>query len=248
MLPSVTDREITLIEDCAHTLGAKWDGTHTGRFGTVGCFSLQSYKHINAGEGGVLVTDDPDIAAKAILYSGSYMLYGQNGAAPAEEVFARYADSIPNLSLRMSEITAALAIPQIEQLETRAATWNARYRDLAELLAAIDRVEVPARDAREQYVGSSIQFALSRLSANQIAAVVDRCQARGVGIKWFGRPEPVGFTSQFEHWGYAPAATPMENTRHVLAGLCDMRIPLGLTYPECVLIARIISESIEEVL
>ncbi len=54
---------LTLIEDCAHTMGAGWDGRLTGTFGVAGCFSLQSYKHANAGEGGLLVTDDADLAA-----------------------------------------------------------------------------------------------------------------------------------------------------------------------------------------
>ena len=44
---------ITLVEDCAHTMGAKWDGRHTGTWGLIGCYSAQTYKHINAGEGGL---------------------------------------------------------------------------------------------------------------------------------------------------------------------------------------------------
>ncbi|MCM0020414.1 MAG: aminotransferase class I/II-fold pyridoxal phosphate-dependent enzyme, partial [Tagaea sp.] len=68
-------RGLRVIEDCAHTMGAGWKGKPTGTWGLAGCFSLQSYKHANAGEGGLLVTSDPDLAARAILMSGSYMLY-----------------------------------------------------------------------------------------------------------------------------------------------------------------------------
>ncbi len=78
---------ITVIEDCAHTMGASWAGKPTGTYGRVGCYSLQAYKHINGGEGGLLVTDDADIAARAILHSGSYMLYGQHRLRPSDEVF-----------------------------------------------------------------------------------------------------------------------------------------------------------------
>ncbi len=49
---------LTVIEDCAHTMGASWDGKPTGTFGAVGCFSAQTFKHINSGEGGLLVADD----------------------------------------------------------------------------------------------------------------------------------------------------------------------------------------------
>lgn len=42
---------ITLIEDCAHTMGARWNGKLSGSFGTAACFSTQTYKHMNSGEG-----------------------------------------------------------------------------------------------------------------------------------------------------------------------------------------------------
>ncbi|MEM7172568.1 MAG: DegT/DnrJ/EryC1/StrS family aminotransferase, partial [Pseudomonadota bacterium] len=78
---------LIVIEDCAHTMGAGWDGRLTGGFGKAACFSTQTFKHINSGEGGLMVTDDEDIAARAILFSGSYMLYEQHRARPNADVF-----------------------------------------------------------------------------------------------------------------------------------------------------------------
>ena len=63
--------EITVIEDCAHTMGAKWKGIRSGNFGRIACFSTQTYKHLNSGEGGLLTTDDPEVAARAVIASGS---------------------------------------------------------------------------------------------------------------------------------------------------------------------------------
>ncbi|NOR29900.1 MAG: aminotransferase class I/II-fold pyridoxal phosphate-dependent enzyme, partial [Sulfitobacter sp.] len=57
---------VTVIEDCAHTMGAAWNGVPSGRHGAIGCYSCQTYKHVNAGEGGLLVTDDAEMAARAI--------------------------------------------------------------------------------------------------------------------------------------------------------------------------------------
>ena len=74
--------EVTMIEDCAHTMGAFWKGKRSGNFGKVAAFSAQTYKHINSGEGGLLTTDDPFIAARAIIMSGSYMLYGSPRRCP----------------------------------------------------------------------------------------------------------------------------------------------------------------------
>ncbi|MFO7770919.1 MAG: aminotransferase class I/II-fold pyridoxal phosphate-dependent enzyme, partial [Roseovarius gahaiensis] len=58
-----TARDIPVIEDAAHSLGTTWAGRNIGTIGRVGCFSFQSYKLVNAGEGGIMVTDDADLVA-----------------------------------------------------------------------------------------------------------------------------------------------------------------------------------------
>jgi len=108
---------VTLIEDCAHTMGAAWAGRKSGSFGRVGCFSTQTYKHINSGEGGLLVTDDSELFARAVLLSGSYMLYGRNGTAPDESYFSKAKYQTPNCSGRMDNLRAAILRPQLEQLD-----------------------------------------------------------------------------------------------------------------------------------
>ena len=65
---------IPIVEDCSHAPGARFNGKLTGRLGNVGCWSLQGSKPISAGEGGVLVTDDPQVFERACLVSqGSRM-------------------------------------------------------------------------------------------------------------------------------------------------------------------------------
>ena len=66
------ERDIPVIEDAAHSLGTLWDNKKIGTIGKVGCFSFQSYKMINAGEGGMLISNDPDLIARAIIMSGAY--------------------------------------------------------------------------------------------------------------------------------------------------------------------------------
>jgi dTDP-4-amino-4,6-dideoxygalactose transaminase len=239
---------LVLIEDCAHTLGASWDGVKSGRFGAIGCFSLQAYKHINAGEGGILVTDNEDMAAMAILYSGSYMLYAQNGAAPPDDVFQRHYRNVPNLSCRMPEVTAAIARPQIALLDKRSGNWNRSYARLAELLSAVEGIVIPARDSREAFVASSIQFSLPGIDAAAIQEFVDRCTRQGVGIKWFGRSTPQGFTSTWEDWAYVRDVQELPLTRRMLDTLCDMRIPLDLAAEDCELIADIIGDALRQAL
>lgn len=236
---------LTMIEDCAHTMGARWNGRPTGRFGTIGCFSTQTFKHINSGEGGMLVTDDDDCAARAILYSGSYMLYGQHGSSPPEAVFDRWKMQTPNYSMRMSNLVACILRPQLREMPRRERLWNERYRWLEERLNRIDGIRVPARDRREQFVASSIQFHAEGMDAQRLQAFADNCTARGVAVKWFGRSTPMGYTSLHRHWGYLePQSLP--GTDQSLSDTCDMRIPLSLTEEHCNIIAAIIQDELSQ--
>lgn len=230
---------LTVIEDCAHTLGAHWKNRPTGTFGAAGCFSTQTFKHVNSGEGGLLVTDDDDIAARAILLSGSYMLHDQHGTTPPPEAIERNRYTTPNLSMRMSALTAAIVHPQLELLDERAAIWNDRYLRLAALLADDPRIRVPERHVDEHYVGSSIQFSVDGLDDSAMLEWLSLAEAHGVHVKWFGRPEPVGFTSRFDHWRFANQQT-LQATTAVLRGLCDLRIPLTMSADDCHVVAEII--------
>jgi dTDP-4-amino-4,6-dideoxygalactose transaminase len=238
---TICDRHgIALIEDCAHTMGARWDGRHTGTWGTVGCYSAQTYKHINSGEGGLLVTDDDDVAAQAILMSGCYMMYDQHLLKPAEDVFERWKYITPNFSLRMSNLEASLLRPQIGQLAERGRRWNRVYATLERELSKATHLTVPARDPREDFIASSIQFTLDFTPA-QIERFLKECTLRGLYIKWFGTPAPVAFTSNYEHWQYLDRKPDLPNSKAVLNQLFDLRTPISLTEDDCVLIGRIVS-------
>ncbi len=238
---------LIVIEDCAHTMGAKWGDRFTGTFGAIGCFSLQSYKHANAGEGGLLVTNDPDVAAKAILYSGSYMLYAQHKARPDLSFFEKHRGQIPNFSLRMSNLVAAIGRPQIPLLAERAAQWNARYRRLADGLSTIQNIRIPARPPKENYVMSSIQFSVKGLNPAEMETFLTACAGRGVFVKWFGRKEPVGFTSVQEHWKYVDQSQNLPQSARVLGEVCDMRIPLVLPLESCDTIVEVVRHCLNEV-
>jgi dTDP-4-amino-4,6-dideoxygalactose transaminase len=238
---------IALIEDCAHTMGAKWAGRYSGTFGRIGCYSTQTYKHINSGEGGLLVTDDDAIAAQAILYSGSYMFYDRHSSRPDRSIFETYKYEIPNLSLRMSNLQAALIRPQLKLLPARVRQWNERYRVLAEGLKQIAHIRVPARDSREDFVGSSIQFALEGTSKSEAEAFVSECNRRGVAVMWFGRTEPQGYTSSYHTWRYVERLPELRQTDGVLDFMCDMRIPLTFTMEDCTVLIQIIANAIHSI-
>ncbi len=240
--------DLVLLEDCAHTMGASWSNKKSGSFGIAGCFSTQTYKHINSGEGGLLVTDDPELMARAIIHSGSYMLYDRHSARPPLEIFESLKTMVPNYSRRMDNLRAAILRPQLKNLDRQRERWNSRYILLEQALNDIDGIVCPPRDVRESYVGSSIQFSLNDQDESVIRTFLDTCMTRGVELKWFGNKEPVGFTSGYASWKYFGDLPDLPNTNRILAVMCDMRIPLTFDLDDCAVIGKIIGEVAEDVL
>jgi len=230
---------VVVIEDCAHTMGATWRGVMSGRHGAMACYSTQTYKHLNAGEGGLITSADPTLMARAILLSGSYMLFDRHKASPPPEYFTTLQPEVPNVSGRMDNLRAAILRPQLAALPAQCAAWTERYRVVEDGLRDTPGLRLIDRPEEESFVGSSIQFQLPGWTPDRIMQVIERTGARGVELKWFGAKEPSGFTSRYDSWRYArPRHLP--RTDRVLAGLMDMRLPLTFSLDDCALIARII--------
>ena len=241
-LMSLADKAgVAVIEDCAHTMGAAWRDTKSGRHGIAGCYSTQTYKHINSGEGGLVVCDDADLMARATILSGSYMLYSRHIAGPAPEVYDDIRLDTPNCSGRMDNLRAAILRPQLARIDAYREAWNARYRAVEEELGNVAAIRLPRRPREETYVGSSIQFHLPDFGRRSIRDFLRRCTERGVEIKWFGAEQPVGYTSRHQSWRYLESQT-LPETDRVLDHLCDMRLPLTFSEADCRLIGEIIRD------
>jgi dTDP-4-amino-4,6-dideoxygalactose transaminase len=246
-LMAICDAEgVTVIEDCAHTMGASWGGVPSGRHGVFGCYSTQTYKHINSGEGGLLISDNPILMARAIMLSGSYMLFERHRAAPPAEVFADIKYETPNISGRMDHLRASILRPQLRDLTTQAERWNERYRVVETGLRNVPGLTLTDRPQKEGFVASSFQFLLLDWPADAVNDVIARCFSRGVELKWFGGSEPSGFTSRYDSWRYAQSER-MPETDRILAGIVDMRLPLTFSLDDCTLIADIIREEVSAV-
>lgn len=100
-------RGVICIEDAAHAPGAKMNGEYAGSFGDVSCFSLYATKPINAGEGGIILTDDPDVADLAKIYRN----YGR---------VANFGTSVcayQGYSWRLTEIQSAIGLGQVKRID-----------------------------------------------------------------------------------------------------------------------------------
>ena len=119
-------RGIFLLEDCAHAHGASWGGQKPGSWGDAGVFSLYATKTISTGEGGVLVSRRPELIEHALAY--------RNYGKPDFRVHG--------LNFRMSELTAALGLVQIERLPQIVDWKNAVAREFLDPVYA-SRLELP---------------------------------------------------------------------------------------------------------
>ena len=235
---------ICVIEDCAHTMGARWNGKRSGNFGHVAAFSTQTYKHMNSGEGGLLTTNDPLIAAKATIMSGSYMLYERHGAGPSADVFESIRTKMPNFSCRLDHLRAALIRSQMAHLDDNIARWNMLYNALDADLRTIDGISLPVRPQSEFFVGSSIQFRVDSIAKSDIPDFLSRCARRGVDLKWFGADRPTAFTSRYDSWEYLDDIPELPATKAALDKVIDMRVPLTFTTDDCAIITEIIKEEV----
>ena len=237
---------IKVLEDCAHTMGASWNGIKSGNFGQVAAFSLQTYQHMNTGEGGLVVTDDAEIAARLIMHSGSYMLYERHGAAPAPEVFENIRLVSANMSGRMDNMRAALGLAQLPNLDKNCERWNHRYNLLNAAIGAVSGVDIPTRDKRESFVGSSIQFRPTALKMDQMPDFIAACAAQGVELKWFGESQPKAFTSRYDSWHYISPMPHLPSTLEALDRTLDLRVPLTFDDEDCLLIGAVIAQVMAE--
>ncbi|WP_377186727.1 DegT/DnrJ/EryC1/StrS family aminotransferase [Ruegeria meonggei] len=245
-------RDIPVIEDAAHSLGTTWHGRNIGTIGKVGCFSFQSYKMINAGEGGILVTDDADLVARAVIMSGAYEHNWKKHKTPhgdnspeLEQAFARWQNQLPLYNLRMSNLSAAVIRPQIPELARRVRDGLANHDYVADRLNTSPHIHVPAPLAPERRAPDSIQFNLVDLSDEDTLAFATAAEARGVKVQVFGLSEDNA--RAFWNWQFLPEQIELPQTRAMLLKACDVRLPVRLTRKELDVIADILLASVGEV-
>jgi dTDP-4-amino-4,6-dideoxygalactose transaminase len=126
-------RGIPVIEDCAQAFLAQSDERPVGTLGTIGCFSLQQGKHITTGEGGLVVTDDDDLARRMFLFVNKGWGYGD--ANPDHYFIA--------LNNRMSELQGAVAAAQLGKLDEVVQLRRATAAWLTESLQDLPGIETP---------------------------------------------------------------------------------------------------------
>lgn len=225
---------IPVIEDAAHSLGTTWNGRNIGTIGRIGCFSFQSYKLINAGEGGIMVSDDADLIARAVIMSGAYE-HNWKKHAVLQDAFAKMQNQLPLYNLRMNTLSAAIIRPQLPELARRVADGRRNHDHVAAQLNQSNRLHVPGALPGEVRAPDSIQFNLLDFCAAQTARFVEGAAARGVKVQVFGQTRDNA--RAFWNWQFLGDVPDLPQTRTMLMAACDVRLPARLTLAECDYIA-----------
>ncbi len=236
---------IPVIEDAAHSLGTLWNGRNIGTIGKVGCFSFQSYKLVNAGEGGILVTDDPEIAARCVIMSGAYE-HNWKKHAGLQNSYMHWQNRLPLYNMRMQNLSAAVIRPQLPLVWDRVSAGRSNHDHVADRLNQSDWLDVPPPLAQEQRAPDSLQFNLmGQWSDAEARAFQDAAKTRGISVQIFGLSEDNA--RAFWNWKFIGDLPDMPMTRAMLMRACDLRLPARLKRAELDYIADALLSAVAQV-
>lgn len=126
-------RNIPVIEDCAQSFLASYDGQYVGTFGAIGCFSMQQGKHMTTGEGGLVVSNDEQLARRMFLLINKAWGYGD--ANPDHYFIA--------LNYRISELQGAVAVAQLDKLQSVVDRRVASADKLTAMIQSLAGIKAP---------------------------------------------------------------------------------------------------------
>ena len=242
-------RNIPVVEDAAHSLGTEWHGRKIGTIGKIGCFSFQSYKLVNAGEGGILITDDPEVAARCVIMSGAYESNWKKHPG-MQNSYMLWQNKLPLYNMRMQNLSAAVIRPQLPEVAARVAKGRAGHDRVAERLNESPSLVVPPALKPENRAPDSIQFNLDGdWTDAQALKFQSRAKSRGVTVQIFGLTE--GNARAFWNWEFlgpeSSSRADLPQTRAMLMRACDVRLPTRLTMDELDFIADAIHSAADDV-
>jgi dTDP-4-amino-4,6-dideoxygalactose transaminase len=159
---------LALVEDAAQAHGAAFDARPVGSFGVAGCFSLYATKNVTTGEGGVVTTSDPAVADRLRLLRNQGMR-------------ARYEYEIAGHNYRMTDLQAAVGLPQLRRIDELRSRRAANATFLTEGLAGVEGLVTPVVRPGRTHVFHQYTVRVTpaaRIGRDEVAAELAR---RGIG-------------------------------------------------------------------
>ncbi len=125
--------DLKVIEDAAQAHGSTYKGKKIGSIGDLGCFSFYPTKNMTTGEGGMVTTNDDELAEKASMIRA----HGES---------KRYEQSLLGYNYRMTDIAASIGLVQLKSIDKFNAKRNENAKYLSEGLADVDGITTPCVD------------------------------------------------------------------------------------------------------
>ena len=225
---------VPVIEDAVPALGAELRGRKLGTFGLAGCFSTQSDKSLNSGEGGFLITDDSDLFAKAVVLSGAYegrlRRHFPKDAPPVLDDL-----SLPIFSLRMDEIRAALLRSELDGLPVRLERFKRNYNHIAAGLDDIPQIRIRQPITHGAYLGEALIFFVE----SDAGWFADALSAEGIDARHLGSPRDKNvrafwnWSFMFDRTGTDAIKAKLPRTARMLEQAVDVPVSSGLEPGDC---------------
>ena len=173
---------VTIVEDAACAIGSTYRGRPVGSHGHIACFSFHPRKTLSTGEGGMITTDDTEIADRARRlrsHGASVSAWSRNASNGV--VFEEYREL--GFNYRMSDIQAAIGVAQVPKVprllalrRAAAARYDAAFRGLREL-------QVPARPAYADHAFQSYGIRLTSECRRDRDSVLRALVERGISCR-----------------------------------------------------------------
>lgn len=191
---------IKILEDCAQANGGEFRGQSVGTFGDAGAFSLQHFKIITAGEGGVVVTNNKDVMDRASIYHDSAYTFWMENNQDNEENNRRWRDiAFLGENYRQSELHGAVAFEQLKKRDRILARTRAIKRKLWAAFEAIPGVQMEAVNDRDGDCGISMAFFAE--SEAKARSLCEALREEGVNCGTFLLKQ-IPDRHVFYHWNY----------------------------------------------
>ncbi|SES46377.1 DegT/DnrJ/EryC1/StrS family aminotransferase [Actinokineospora terrae] len=167
LVPLAEEHGLALVEDAAQAVGATFDGRPAGSYG-IGCFSLYATKNVTTAEGGVITTGDAALADRLRVLRNQGMR-------------ARYQYEVAGHNYRMTDLHAAVGIPQLEKLATLTDARRRNATALSEGLAGIPGLETPAVLPGREHVWHQYTVLVTEDAAVDRDEFAAKLTERGIG-------------------------------------------------------------------
>jgi dTDP-4-amino-4,6-dideoxygalactose transaminase len=164
--------KLAVIEDACQAWIAQWRGRNVGRIGNCGCFSFQASKNINAGEGGAIISDDPEVIERCFSF---------HAQGRARNPVSEFSYAMSGSNLRLTEFQAAVLLAQLSRLEEH----SKRREQNAQYLTSLLR-EVPGIVPAKMYDGctrNAYHLYMFRYEADKFAGLSRERFAKAMGAE-----------------------------------------------------------------